>query len=121
LFDYPVCELQGPVASSGQWVFLSPIGIEALYEPAKDYGGRAPIPELRRNVSPVFNAIHDADEFARLAHSTNLDYTTGANFRTEYFVAIGRRDLAQAELVRWPRCLSHEEITALGLTVPEQS
>ncbi len=121
LFDYPLRELRRPGLSPSQWLFVSPIGIAALYEPERHYGGQAPIPDLRNNASPIFNAIHDADAFQRLAQSTNLDHMTGASTRAEYLVAIGRPDLAQAELLRWQRCLSHDEIIALGLSVPEQS
>jgi hypothetical protein len=121
LFDFPVYDLRSPTMSPSDWLFVSPITAEALYEPGRHYDGRAPIPDLSRNASPIFNAIHDPDVFVQLVHTTKLDEIIGASLRVEYFVAIGRCDLAQADLMRWPRCLSRAEIVALGLSVPDQS
>jgi hypothetical protein len=97
--------------------------MEALYEPSKALDGTAPLQDLRRNVSPIFNAIFDADAFAELVHSTNLSdgWMTACSERVEFFVAIGRADLAQAEVNRHPRALSHEKIIDLGLSVPGRS
>jgi hypothetical protein len=121
VFASPIRKLDGSAQLPSDWYFVSPISLQTLYEPDDDYGGGAPIPELRLDVSPIFNAIHNADAFAELAHTTNLGsgsmFMTGANERIKYFVAIDRPDLARQELARWPRCLSPEEITALGLSV----
>jgi hypothetical protein len=124
VFDTSLRELRGPGGHSpSQWLFLTPIGIEALYEPSKILDGRAPLQDLRRDVSPIFNAIFDPDAFAELVHSTNLSngFMIACSERAEYFLAIGRADLAQAEVNRYPRACSHQTIIDLGLSIPAGS
>jgi hypothetical protein len=73
---------------------------------------------LRRDVSPIFNAIFDADAFAELVHGTNL--RQGIEM-LEYFVAVGRPDLAEALAMRDPRAYSSHQLIDLGLSAPGRS